>query len=221
MSSLDGGAGPPPRPLKRNGDGSNGVHPKLISTGTGPSASLRQRQRHGNVDFDPRTTRVFDHADDVPLDRWLATGFDLPSLANFPFDLGDVLGDSTVNFAFQHLDDFRSSFFPPLLGGRDVPSVLRLKNLRQLRVGIGLRLVIVRGIWRVRIAVPTGAKLGDAQLIEHVLMILPRREHDRLFVLRCSRRGFAVLRRTKVRGGRCDTQEDRSERRARLMKTSC
>ena len=40
MSSLDGGRGPPPGALGPNGDGSNGVHPKLISTGTGPSVSF-------------------------------------------------------------------------------------------------------------------------------------------------------------------------------------
>ena len=40
VSSLDGGRGPPPGPLGPNGDGSNGVHPKLISTGTGPSVSF-------------------------------------------------------------------------------------------------------------------------------------------------------------------------------------
>src|SRR5262249_3101523 len=38
VSSLYGGRGPPPAPLGPKGDGSNGVHPKLISTGTGPSA---------------------------------------------------------------------------------------------------------------------------------------------------------------------------------------
>src|SRR4051794_30312168 len=55
VSSLDGGRGPPPAGLGPNGDGSNGVQPKLISTGTGPLASF------GSVSDIEMLTRISGH----------------------------------------------------------------------------------------------------------------------------------------------------------------
>src|SRR5262249_50734962 len=121
-----------------------------------------------------------------------------PRLADLPTDPGDALGNPTVDLAFQQLDDLWPPLVPPLFGGRDLLPVLRLEDLRQLRVGIGPRLVVVRRIRRVGIAAPAGTKLLDAQLVEHVLTILRRREHDRLLISSCSGRDRAVLRPTKV-----------------------
>src|SRR5262249_54207136 len=56
MSSLDGGRGPPPG-LGPNGDGSNGVHPKLINTGTGPLVSF------GSVNDMEILTSIFGQAE--------------------------------------------------------------------------------------------------------------------------------------------------------------
>src|SRR5262249_11812077 len=108
---------------------------------------------------DLRAGRAVHHADDVPLDGRLAAGLDLARLADLPTDPGDALGNPTVDLAFQQLDDLWPPLVPPLFRGRDLLPVLRLEDLRQPRVGIGPRLVVIRRIRRVRIAAPAGTKL--------------------------------------------------------------
>ena len=62
---------------------------------------LWQSQRHGDVDFDLRASRIVDDSDDVLLDRRLATCFDLSRLADFPLDAGDVPGNAAVDFSLE------------------------------------------------------------------------------------------------------------------------
>ncbi len=122
LSCLDGGRGPPPRgPNPRKLERSD-VEWRPTEAHENRHRSLgilRQRQRHRDVDLDLGTGRVVHNADNFLLDRRLAARINFARLSNFPFNLGNFLGNAAVNFAFEQFDDFRAPLLPPHFGSVD------------------------------------------------------------------------------------------------------
>ena len=94
---------------------------------------------------------------------------------DFPSDLGRVLGDPAVNLPVEILDDLRAALVPPGLGRRDLLPVLRDQGVRQVRVGVGLRLVVVGGVGSFPVAaVRALTELLDLEQPHHLLVIFLR-----------------------------------------------
>ena len=92
----------------------------------------------------------------------------------------DVLWETAVEFAFERFDDLRSAHFPPLLFCGHALAFICLEQLWDDRERICLALVIIGCIRAALVRVETATDRLDAELLEHVLMVLIGSEHDRV-----------------------------------------
>ena len=86
---------------------------------------------------------------------------------------------AAVHLALEALDDLRPADLPPLFGGSHLLALVRLEDLGQDGIGVGLALVVVGGEGAARIGVEAAADGLDAQLVEHVLVVLFSGERHR------------------------------------------
>src|SRR5262249_51405580 len=70
------------------------------------------------------------------------------------------------------LDDLATTLVPPDRGGSDLLSVLESQRVRQLRKGIGRRLIVVGVIRGALVTARARPQTLDGELVHHVLMIL-------------------------------------------------
>ncbi len=69
----------------------------------------------------------------------------------FPFHLGCFFGSSAIDFPIEILHNFRPALIPPHRSRCYLLPVLQHQRVRQIGIRIGLRLIVVRGIWRLGI----------------------------------------------------------------------
>ena len=86
----------------------------LIATGSSPKALRIPGEDLAGV----FTLKTVDDADKLALDCRLAARFNFPCLSDLPFDRGNILRNAAVDLAFEQIDDFRTTGFPPLFGRR-------------------------------------------------------------------------------------------------------
>ena len=92
----------------------------------------------------------------------------------------DILRKTAVELTLECLDDLRSADFPPLLLCGHTLSLIGLEKFRDYREWICLALVIIGCIRAALVRVEAATDRLDAELLEHVLMVLIGREHDRI-----------------------------------------
>src|ERR1700674_717028 len=90
----------------------------------------------------------------------------------FPRHLRSVLRDAPENLALEVFDDLRSALIPPDAGLANPFAVLELQYVRQIRVRIRQRFVVVGVIRRAFVAARSRTPRLDSELIDHVPMIL-------------------------------------------------
>ena len=91
----------------------------------------------------------------------------------------DVLGHAAIDLPLEVLDDLRPPDLPPLPGGGHLPARLRPEDLRKHGEGIGLALIVIGGVRAALVRIEPAPDGLDAELVEHVLMVLFGRERDR------------------------------------------
>src|SRR5262249_40190875 len=88
-------------------------------------------------------------------------------------NLGSFLGYPAVDFPVEVLDDLRTPLLQPYVRGRDLLAALQHQRVWQLRVRVGLGLVVVGSVRGLRIAaVGSGPELIDLQEFHQPLMVL-------------------------------------------------
>ena len=138
---------------------------------------------------------------DVDLDEWIRGAVDVPGEA--PGDdsnvtdgsaagSGDGPGDSgctgwnpTVDFAIEELHNLRAAFGPPDVRRGDALAVGEQERVGQLRIWVGLGLIVVGGIRRRGFVFAAGANRLHAEQIHQALVILFGRKVDDGRVRRC------------------------------------
>ena len=113
-------------------------------------------------------------ADELLADDGVSAKRALDGPRHRPRDLGHILRHTAEHFAIEILDDLLTTGLPHR-GGGDLLPVLQRQDVRQLRVGIGQRLVIVGVVRRLLVAARPRAQCRDAELLHHVLVIFLRR----------------------------------------------
>ena len=95
--------------------------------------------------------RVVDVAGELLLnDRDVADGF-AGFGGEFPFHGGGVLGNAAVDETVEVLDDLEAAL-GPVSGGFHFLAVVERQGIGKVWVGVGLRLIVVRGVLGFRIA---------------------------------------------------------------------
>ena len=92
---------------------------------------------------------------------------------HFPGDLRDILRHAPENFAVEVFHDLRAALLPPHIGGSDLLAVFQRQNFGEIRVGIGLRGIVVGHVRRSGSGAAAGARPEglNAELVHHILMV--------------------------------------------------
>ena len=104
------------------------------------------------------------------------------SLADLPFargddgprDAGHALRHAADDLALEVLDDLGSAPAPPRLGRRHLRAAAQRQRIGQQRIRVRFRFVVVRGVRRRSIGRRPRAQLPNAELLEHVAVIVGR-----------------------------------------------
>ena len=127
------------------------------------------------------------------------------TMLTFHVTFGTLAGTRPYTSFSKHLDDFRTALVPPHLRGGYFGAVVQCERVREIRIWIGLRFVVVGVIRGVLVAAWTGTQGLDAQLIHHVLVVLLGGEVDR------RRRGSLRCLLRHCREGRSSKGESKAE----------
>ena len=74
---------------------------------------------------------------------------------NLPIQFERVHGHAAINLALESVHDLRTTLFPAHLRCGDCLNVVQQRRVGEFRVAIGFRLIVIRGVRRLRIAVRT------------------------------------------------------------------
>ena len=99
---------------------------------------------------------------------------------NRPGHAGNIGRYAAIHFALEALDDLRPADIPPLLGGGHLLARVRPEDFRNHGEGIGLAFVVVGGVRTLFVSVEPATDGLDAQLVQHVLVVLLSSESNRL-----------------------------------------
>ncbi len=127
---------------------------------------------HLDLHLDVRAVAVVGAAAHFARDNRKRTGAVFGGADHAPFDLRRVRGHAPVDFALEILDDLRPAHLPPRLRVPHRPPVPCPHQLRIIREGVGLRLVVVGRVGRVLLRTDAGPQPPYAELTHHVLVIL-------------------------------------------------
>src|ERR1700716_4054078 len=72
--------------------------------------------------------------------------------ADFPLHPGCTFWNTPIDLTIEVLHDFRTPLVPPCLCACYSLSVFQLKRVRQFRIWIGLRLIVIRRIGRLGVS---------------------------------------------------------------------
>jgi hypothetical protein len=107
-------------------------------------------------------------------DRHVAVRF-IGGRRDFPLHLRRDFGDAPVDLAVEQLDELRPPLRPPVLRRLHGLAVVEHQRVRELRVGVGLRFVVVGEVGRLRVRpIAAGPQLFDAEQVEHLLPVFLR-----------------------------------------------
>jgi hypothetical protein len=125
-------------------------------------------QRHLHLDVGRGA--VVGPADDAAAHDRHAADLGVDRLLDLPRDRGHVLRHAADDLALEVLEDLLAPDLPLRLGP-DLPAVLEGQQLGQLRVGVRLRLVVVRRVRLVGSRVAPRPQRRDPELLHHVGVI--------------------------------------------------
>ncbi len=175
--SIGSGAGR----TRREAEARRETEAELDHHGDRPGRLRRRRERHLDLDADRRVGGVVGAAEQA-LRHDRDAGDRLGSRrGDEPRDGGRDLRHAPVDLAVEVLDDLGPARLPPGRSARDLPAALQHQRVRQLRVRVGLRLVVVDRVRRLRVArIRPGPQRRDPEQVHEPLVILLGRELDGL-----------------------------------------
>src|SRR5271170_6469263 len=107
----------------------------------------------------------------LPADDRMSTDRCFGRLGHFPCHFGSVLRNAAKNLTIEIFHYLGPALIPPHCSLSDLTAVPESQDVRQIRVWIGCRFVVVGMIRRGFGATRSRAQRLDSELIHHVLMI--------------------------------------------------
>jgi len=119
--------------------------------------------------------RVVDMSNHLAADNRMSAHRALRRVDHRPRHLRDSARYATEHFAIEVFDDLGTALLPPHVSRRDLLAVLQRQDFRKVWKWIGRRFVVVRVIGCGLVAARTRTQRADAELRQHVLVVLGRR----------------------------------------------
>src|SRR5665213_4013044 len=107
-------------------------------------------------------------SDKLPADDRMATDGRLDLLFHFPCHFRNGLGDAANHLALEVFHDFGPPLIPPHGARSDFFAVPEREDIRQIRIRISQRVIVVGMVRGGFIAAGTGPERLDSELIHHI-----------------------------------------------------